>query len=185
MAEGDRDAAAQGGAAGPGRAGAAGPDRAAAGGGGRRRAGAALLGAGLVLAALQFVPVERTNPPVVSEHRSVPAVDSLLRSACYDCHSNETRWPWYARVAPASLLLGRHVREGRGALNFSEWPAWDLEEQELLGRLIVEQLEDDAMPPRTYRLLHPEARLEPAERARIADWFRPAEVLDPLGLPGG
>jgi len=69
----------------------------------------------------QAIRVERLNPPVQAEITADPAVKPLLRRACYDCHSNETVWPWYSNVAPASWLIASDVEEGRSNLNFSEW----------------------------------------------------------------
>lgn len=119
---------------------------------------AALIGIGLVaFVVIQFVPVERTNPPVVRE----PNWDSsqtraLMERACFDCHSNETKWPWYTKVAPASWAIARDVQEGRRELNYSEW--YPDEENESL-----EAIQEGAMPPRQYLLMHPEARLSDAE----------------------
>jgi hypothetical protein len=80
------------------------------------------------VAVLQLVPAgTRTNPPVRPEHSIdsrldvTPKVSGILRRACYDCHSNETRWPWYSRVAPLSWMIGKDVERGRKALNFSQW----------------------------------------------------------------
>jgi hypothetical protein len=82
-----------------------------------------VLGAGIVFfAAIQLVPVKRDNPPVVSEPNwDSPQTRALAQRACFDCHSNETVWPWYAHVAPASWLAAHDVHEGRGILNFSDW----------------------------------------------------------------
>lgn len=113
---------------------------------------------------IQFVPYGRdhTNPPVVTE----PAWDSeqtrdLAVAACFDCHSNETEWPWYSNVAPISWALQRDVDEGREELNFSEWHL----EQE--GDEAAETVRDGSMPPWQYTLTHPEARLSDADVAAL------------------
>ncbi len=83
------------------------------------------------LALIQFVAVDRSNPPVTGEVEASSQVMEVLRSSCYDCHSNETRWPWYSRVAPVSWRIAQHVEKGREHINFSEWqglPSEDLEE---------------------------------------------------------
>lgn len=134
-----------------------------------RSGGLVLLAA---LAGIQFVPVERTNPPVRLDVSAPAAVDSVLRRACYDCHSNETRWPWYSRVAPVSWFVVDHVHDGRGDLNFSEWPAFDFELQAGLFHDIEEQVSEDKMPLRSYRLLHPEARLSQRDREVLLRWAR-------------
>ena len=72
--------------------------------------------AGLIL--IQFAPVDRSNPSVTGEVSAPDPIMAVLRNSCYDCHSNETRWPWYSRVAPLSWRIAQHVREGRGHLNF-------------------------------------------------------------------
>src|SRR5690348_6573673 len=78
-----------------------------------------VLGAGVLAA--QLVRPQRTNPPVVSDVAAPPEIEAVLRRACFDCHSNETAWPWYTAVAPISWVLHRDVLEGRRRLNFSEW----------------------------------------------------------------
>jgi len=75
----------------------------------------------IVVIAIQFVTVERTNPPVTGEINVTPELKSVLQKSCYDCHSNETVWPWYSKVAPVSWLVSKDVVEGREELNFSEW----------------------------------------------------------------
>jgi hypothetical protein len=124
----------------------------------------------LVLGAAQFIPVDRTNPPVKSEVSAPPPVEAMLRRACYDCHSNQTRWPWYSRVAPVSWFVAHHVHEGRKDLNFSEWPLFDLDGQDLALEGIRKQLENRRMPLESYLLLHPEARLTDAEIDTLLRW---------------
>jgi hypothetical protein len=123
-----------------------------------------------VFGGIQFVPTTRTNPPVQSDVTAPAAVKAILRDACYDCHSNETRWPWYSRVAPVSWLVTDHVNEGREDLNFSEWPVFDFEEQALAFKDIREQVSGKKMPLRSYRILHSEARLSDAQRDTILQW---------------
>ena len=121
------------------------------------------LGSGFL--AIQLVPVARENPQVSREVRwdSEMTRDVAVRS-CYDCHSNETRWPWYSRVAPVSWLVAKDVREGREHLNFSTW------EQPNEGAAeILEVVEDGEMPLRKYTLLHPDARLRDAT---LVDFLR-------------
>jgi len=125
----------------------------------------------VVFAAIQLVPYGRAheNPPVTAEPAwDGPRTEDLVRAACYDCHSNETRWPWYARIAPASWLLTRDVEEGREVMNFSEW-SFSPEEAALVAVAIEEVVRDGEMPPRQYRLVHPEAQLSAAERQELID----------------
>jgi cytochrome c551/c552 len=114
-------------------------------------------------AALQLVPVDRSNPPVVSEPQwDSPQTRALAERACFDCHSNQTKWPWYAYVAPVSWLVAHDVEEGRANMNLSEWTPG---EQNETGRVIKRGI----MPPSQYLMMHPEARLTDAEKQALID----------------
>jgi mono/diheme cytochrome c family protein len=133
---------------------------------GHRRTWIFLAGVFVLVLAMQVVPYGRdhANPPVVRE----PAWDSadtreLARRACFDCHSNETEWPLYARLAPASWLVQYDVDEGRRKLNFSEWHRPQDEADEA-----AEVVREGEMPLRIYRVMHAHARLSAAERDRLA-----------------
>ena len=126
----------------------------------------------VILVGMQLVPDERTKPPVRIDVDAPDEVETILRKACYDCHSNETRWPWYSRVAPISWWIADHVEHGRGDLNFSEWPALDFYAQELALEDIEQQITKGEMPLRSYTVLHPEARLTEDEREAILRWAR-------------
>ncbi len=123
-----------------------------------------------VLIVLQSVPYGRrhVNPPdgVVAAFDS-PATQTLAERACFDCHSNRTRWPWYASIAPLSWRIQSHVMEGREALNFTAMDTGGenlTEAAEEAGETIME----GEMPPRDYLLMHPEARLTTAEKQALA-----------------
>jgi len=143
------------------------------------KTGAALVAALLVVS--QFVPVERTNPPVQSDVPAPAPVKTILVKACFDCHSHETRWPWYSRVAPLSWWLAGHVRDGRKDLNFSRWPTFDFASQELILREMEKQVAGGAMPPRSYTVGHADARLEESERQLLLAWIR-AGISDDTNL---
>jgi hypothetical protein len=134
-----------------------------------------LLVAVAVALAIQLVPYGWThaNPPVVDD-APWPDTESagLARSACYDCHSNETEWPVHSYVAPMSWLVRRDVEEGRDELNFSDW---DDAEGELDDA--VEVVRGGSMPPDRYRLMHPGARLDDEEVERLVAAL---EVMDDL-----
>jgi hypothetical protein len=131
-----------------------------------------VLGLVALFVLVQFVPVERANPPVVSEVAASAEVRAILKRSCYDCHSHETRWPWYSRVAPVSWWVVSHIDEARGDLNFSEWPSLDFELQELAFRDIEQQIVKGEMPLWSYTLVHRDARLSEAERAALLRWAR-------------
>jgi hypothetical protein len=130
--------------------------------------------AGVLLLAAQLVPVERTNPPVESEVPAPADLRDVLRRACYDCHSNETIWPWYASVAPVSWLVAWDVNSGRDHLNFSTWNRLSEADQRHAFEEIQEEVEDGSMPLPIYLPLHPEARLTAADRAAIEAWVKAA-----------
>jgi mono/diheme cytochrome c family protein len=114
---------------------------------------------------VQLLPVgaARTNPPVTAEPPwDSPRTRELFFRSCADCHSNETRWPWYSRVAPASWLVAHDVEEARSHFNVSEWdkPQKDADEA-------AEEVREGEMPLPRYLPLHPEARLDEATRAEL------------------
>jgi hypothetical protein len=126
--------------------------------------GLALVG---LFAAMQLVPYgwKHSNPPVTA---AAPwpsvATEKLAREACYDCHSNETKWPIYSYVAPVSWLVRNHVDEGRARLNFSEWSG-----RGRGARRSADAIGEGSMPPSYYTLMHPSARLSSAERQQLID----------------
>jgi len=122
------------------------------------------------LVAAQFVPVNRTNPPVGAEIVAPADVMAVLERACYDCHSNETVWPAYSRVAPVSWLVARDVHKGREALNYSTWGRYSAEERAELLEESWEEVEEGEMPMKAYVLLHPSARLSAEDRAVLRAW---------------
>ncbi len=129
-------------------------------------------GASLVAALLaaQLVPVERTNPPVVAKLEAPPEVRELLQRACSNCHSYETRWPWYSRVAPVSWLVVHDVNEARKKLNLSTWGTLDPRRRARLREEMWEEVSQGEMPLPAYRLAHPEARLSDADRDILRAW---------------
>jgi hypothetical protein len=122
---------------------------------------------GIVLFVLiQFIPYGKnhTNPPVVSSPNWDSAqTQQLAKRACFDCHSNETVWPWYSNIAPVSWLVFRDVVEGRSRMNFSDWQSgWPIETGEL-----AEVINEGEMPPTQYLLMHPSAKLTAAEKEQL------------------
>lgn len=121
---------------------------------------------GIGIIAIQFIPIDRTNPPVANEPAwNTPETRALMEKACFDCHSNETKWPWYAQVAPVSWYIARHVHEGRHKINYSEWNPNQENES-------VEVILKGKMPPKSYLLIHPEARLTEAETKQLIAGLR-------------
>ena len=122
-----------------------------------------LVACACLLVAIQFIPYGRnhTNPPVtVSVTWDSHETESLVRGACFDCHSNETRWPWYSQVAPVSWLVQSDVDEGRTMLNFSEGKLKELEE-------VANVVSEGEMPPWFYRPAHRAARLSADQKQAL------------------
>ncbi|MGZ8687812.1 MAG: heme-binding domain-containing protein [Gaiellaceae bacterium] len=133
----------------------------------RRVAKWVLIATPVVLVVIQFVPYGRShdNPATTAEPRwSSPRVLQLAKDACFDCHSNETTWPWYSNVAPVSWGVQHDVDSGRATLNFSEWNR----PQEAELDELVEVVKSGEMPPWYYRIAHPNSRLSDAEKAALA-----------------
>jgi hypothetical protein len=128
----------------------------------------ALLAVIVFLAVAQFFPPDRTNPPsdpaasFAAVARPSPETAAVIERSCRNCHSNQTVWPWYSRVAPASWLVVSDVREGRAALNFSEWKQLGPEKSLKKMRKACEEAKSGEMPPWQYTLLHRDAKLDAA-----------------------
>lgn len=128
------------------------------------------LAALVLLAVIQVVPYGRdhSNPSLRDEpHWDSAKTRALAKRACFDCHSNETVWPWYSNVAPMSWLVQHDVDEGRAMLNFSEWSRPQEEAHES-----AEAVEEGEMPPSVYTPLHPEAKLNAADRDALIRGLR-------------
>jgi hypothetical protein len=123
-----------------------------------------------VLALMQLVRCERTNPPVTAELAAPADVKAVLDRACYDCHSNQTRWPWYAGVAPMSWLVHRDVVEGRRHLNFTEWDKVPADKRARRIAACGREVTSGDMPLWFYLPLHPAAKLSGADKALLAGW---------------
>jgi len=131
-------------------------------------------------AALQLTSPPLTNPPVLAgsdllaTNPPPPDIAALVKNACYNCHSYETKWPWYSGIAPFSWRIASHVDGGRSMLNFSKWPydhpAWVRKRW----RRIANAVEDGDMPVPSYALMHPNSRLTDQQRARLVQWARHA-----------
>ncbi len=130
----------------------------------------------VALFGIQFIRPDRTNAPVdpSKEFAAQPGVDpsiaALLRRACYDCHSDETRWPWYSNLAPASWLVADDVHSGRRNVNFSIWGKYPPSRRSETFDDIHDQVSSGDMPLKKYLLLHPDAKLSQAERDSIVAW---------------
>jgi hypothetical protein len=145
------------------------------------------LAVGTLFCSLQVVP-----PPIktatASEHprshdveRVVgPELGAILKRSCQDCHSNETSWPWYSHIAPVSWMISKHVTQGRGKLNFSEWTAGKVTSNQVAE--LCDAVSNGSMPLRGYTMLHRDARLSSHDVQVICNWSttRLAQTHPPL-----
>ena len=117
---------------------------------------------GVLFLILQLVRPELKNPPVTAEMQAPPEIKHILKNSCYNCHSNETQVPWFDNVIPAYWLVTRDVKAARKRLNFSEIGT----KQELSKAILyqsIDEVQKGAMPPPSYRLVHPEAAVSPEQ----------------------
>jgi hypothetical protein len=113
-----------------------------------------------------------TNPPERFKFDGPPEVEAVMRRACFDCHTNETRWPLYARIAPGSWLMARDVHKGRSHLNFSKWADVDEDERQDDRDNAWDQIQSGEMPPWFYVLpMHPDAKLSDADKALLKSYL--------------
>ena len=131
----------------------------------------------VVFVGIQFIPTKR------NQSSSVPTTDflvvtaapqnisNILQTSCYDCHSNNTYYPWYNKVQPAAWFLESHIEEGKAELNFSEWDTYsDLRKKSKL-KSIVSQIEDKKMPLSSYTILHQDAKLTTEQKVEVIKWI--------------
>lgn len=134
-----------------------------------------VLGGALVIA--QFFRIDQTNPKFDPEQDfiwlSKPSakIKGIMKLACYDCHSYETNYPWYANIAPVSWLVGHDIDEGREHLNFSTWGEYSKKKQAHKLEECAEEVASGEMPMPLYTLTHPKAKLTDEERETLIQWF--------------
>lgn len=135
-----------------------------------------LLGLLVIFIISQFFPanlpkVKLENPAdLIANNDLSPEISTMLRSTCYDCHSNETIYPWYAYVSPVKFLVSKDTRKGRKHLNFSEWENYSLEDKLEALDDISEEIEEGEMPMKIYPITHPNAKLNDADREVLVKW---------------
>ena len=131
-----------------------------------------------VVLAIQFIPVERnvsTVPPGQSFEKTekVPAnVAAILKVSCYDCHSNNTRYPWYSVLQPGAWFMARHIKKGKEELNFDEFNNYSKRRKKAKIKSIISQIEKEEMPLKSYLLLHPDAGLTPNKKKVLLQFFQ-------------
>lgn len=131
-----------------------------------------LIGVGVVVLGIQVIRPSHENPPVTGDVGAPADVASVLKRSCYDCHSNETTWPWYSQVAPFSWLVSKDVNDGRKHLNFSVWQGYEEGRKLKKFKEVAEEVEEGEMPMAIYLPMHPEAKLTEADKKLLVDWAK-------------
>ena len=132
----------------------------------------------VVLVVLQFFQIDKTNPAVdvskdfLKTQNTPEEIASIIKTSCYDCHSNESKYPWYSNVQPAGWFLKDHIDEGRRELNFSTFTDYELKRQDHKLEECIEYIEKDEMPLGSYTLIHREAALTEAKKNILIDYFK-------------
>lgn len=143
----------------------------------------------VIVAAIQFIPVTKTNPAVdatnslLSANAAPPEIAAILQRSCQDCHSNRTTWPWYSHVAPVSWVVAGDVNGARRHMNLDEWGSYSVEKRQSKLTKICEELKSGDMPDSKYLLIHRGAKLTAQQRATLCDWAQATRKA--LGSPAG
>ena len=130
-----------------------------------------------LIIAIQLIRIDKNNPPAplakdfLQLHGAPGDIQELITTSCYDCHSNQSIYPWYSNVAPVSWWIKHHVNEGREHLNFSEWAAYSDEKADHKLEECIEMIEEGKMPMNSYTLMHKNAQLSEAQKLTLLNWF--------------
>jgi hypothetical protein len=138
----------------------------------------------LVFIALQFMRPARNisttvqNADMITQFKTPANVAGVLKTSCYDCHSNNTRYPWYANIQPVGWLLANHVKDGKEELNFNEFTSYSKRRQLSKMKSIHNSIKDGSMPLPAYTILHNDAKLSEESKASILQWT--SKIIDSL-----
>lgn len=136
-----------------------------------------LSGVIILLVLIQFVRIDKTNPKVIPENDFInitnPSEDiaMVLKNSCYDCHSNESTYPWYTNIAPISWWTKHHINEGRRHINFSEWGDYPLDKLNHKLEECYEEIEEGKMPMTSYTIAHPDAKMTTEQKNKLKEWL--------------
>lgn len=130
---------------------------------------------------IQFFPIDKTNPPptpgmdFLKIKKTSPEIAKIINTSCYDCHSNESKYPWYSDIAPSSWFLKNHITEGRKHLNFSTFAMYEPKKQIHKLEECIEMVEKEKMPLDSYYLGHQDAKLTTEQRQELTKYFKKAK----------
>lgn len=142
----------------------------------------------VILVGIQFITIDKTNPPIDEKKDFINLINppnnlgTTIKNACYDCHSYNTKYPWYADVAPISWLIKEHVNNGRNHLNFSIWPDYKERKKGTKIEECIDMIKSGEMPMKGYIIFHPEAEITQERKMELLKWF--GELSDSLNRTG-
>jgi len=131
----------------------------------------------VVLVGIQFIPTSRNQSDIVpvtdfiSTYNPPQEVASILRTSCYDCHSNNTKYPWYNKIQPVAMFLEDHIKHGKEEFNFNEFGEYSDRRKKSKLKSFIRQVEQDEMPPDSYTLVHREAKISKDEKKQLINWI--------------
>jgi len=131
----------------------------------------------IAVVGIQFMPTTRNQSNEVYETDFTKTlivpnnVQNLLKNSCYDCHSNNTNYPWYNLIQPVSWFLENHIKEGKKELNFNEFGAYSIRMQKSKLKSVINQIKENKMPLPTYALIHKDAKLSEADKELLIRWM--------------
>ncbi len=130
-----------------------------------------------VFAGIQFIPVNLNRNSTVSREDLIlylhapDRVAELLKTSCYDCHSNNTTYPWYNKIQPVGYLLEGHIEKAKKELNLNHFNSYSKRKQKSKLKSMISQIEKDEMPPTTYKLMHPNAVISERDKMILIQWL--------------
>ena len=141
------------------------------------------LGILIVIVLLQFIPTKKNQTSIVSsnsieqKYNTPENVQAILKKACFDCHSNNTVYPWYSHIQPIGFWLNNHINEGKEELNFSEFNSYEIKKARKKMEKVISSQEKGWMPLSSYTLIHKDATLTSTEKTIIIDWAKSVQQL--------
>ncbi|MEZ4853883.1 heme-binding domain-containing protein [Flavobacterium sp.] len=149
-----------------------------------------LIGLVALLVVIQLFQIDKTNPVVdknldfINSYKPSPEIAQQIRTSCYDCHSNDTEYPFYSNIQPFGWFLANHIKEGRSHLNFSEFGTYTVKKQAHKLEEAVELIEKNEMPLSSYTSMHSSAALSDAQKKMLIEYFRAkqAEIKSSLSI---
>lgn len=132
----------------------------------------------IVFVIIQVFRIDKSNAPLDKSKdilvitQASPEISGILRTSCYDCHSNESVYPWYTNIAPFSWWIKHHMNEGKEELNFSEWGDYKERRKDHKLKESIEMVEEEEMPLGSYTWIHGEAELTKEQQKKLVEWFR-------------